>query len=151
MAGGCQDYLQVKDRGSERKVEMWEERLKEAISPSDFLVSALHCKKKLLSPGLLSPVVWRTVNSEDKDHSSHRRKKVAALLCRASGKSWMLKTLDGLGRELPLTSLQLKALIWGIWGGGIVWGPQRLEYLINFSKCRIPYHLPFFLKKIIQK
>lgn len=57
MAGGCRDYLQVKDTGSERKVEMWEERLKEAISPSDFLVSALNCKKKLLSPGLLSPIV----------------------------------------------------------------------------------------------
>lgn len=38
VADGCSDYPQLKDRGSEGEVEMWEEGLKEAISPSDFLV-----------------------------------------------------------------------------------------------------------------
>ena len=53
-AGGCPDYPQVKDTGTEGKVETWEEGLKEAISPGDFLVSALHYKQKLPSPGLVS-------------------------------------------------------------------------------------------------
>lgn len=38
VADGCSDYPQLKDKGSEGEVEMWEEGLKEAISPSDFLV-----------------------------------------------------------------------------------------------------------------
>lgn len=46
VAGGCPDYPEVKDTGSEGKAEMREERLKEAISPSNFLVSALHYKKR---------------------------------------------------------------------------------------------------------
>lgn len=52
VAGGCLDYTQVKDTESEGKVEMREEGLKEALSPSYFLVSALHYKQKLPYPGL---------------------------------------------------------------------------------------------------
>lgn len=54
VAGGCPNYPQVEDTGIEGKVEMQEEGLKEAISPSDFLVSALHYKQKLPSPRLIS-------------------------------------------------------------------------------------------------
>lgn len=44
---GCPDYPQLKDTGREGEVEMWEDSLKEAISPCNFLVSALHHKQKL--------------------------------------------------------------------------------------------------------
>jgi len=47
VAGGCPHYPQVKDTGIEGKVEMQEKRLKNAISPSGFLVSALCYKQKL--------------------------------------------------------------------------------------------------------
>lgn len=57
VAGGCPYYPQVKDTGIEGKVERQGKGLKEAINPSDFLVSALHYKQKLPSPGLISPIV----------------------------------------------------------------------------------------------
>lgn len=46
VADGCPDYPQLKDRGNEGEMEMWEDVLKEAISPSNFLVSALHPEEK---------------------------------------------------------------------------------------------------------
>lgn len=54
VSDGCPDYPQLKDRGSEEEVEMWEGSLKEAINPSDFLLSPLHHKQILPSLGLVS-------------------------------------------------------------------------------------------------
>lgn len=54
VAGGWPGYPQAKDTEIEGKVEMQKESLKEVISSSDFLISALHYKQKLSSPGLIS-------------------------------------------------------------------------------------------------